>query len=185
VPEPDDEVKEQVKQRDGNQCVACGATKYLQVDHIISVYGGGTNDIDNLQTLCKVCNGKKGKRTIRFTSQRTPLKKAPKKLEEFVPPGSLNAADRDAWERWLRRTIGFFYECSAVARVDIAGRGSGYYNWNVELYRDNPTDWLSGFVDELAQRVSEVRQRGGKPPVKITVSAPGQNSWESESADRL
>jgi hypothetical protein len=51
--------------RDGNRCVVCGAGAVdgvtLHVDHIISVYNGGTNDAENLQTLCEPCNLGKGK----------------------------------------------------------------------------------------------------------------------------
>src|SRR5262249_25021157 len=59
-PEPDEEVKRQVKQRDGRRCLCCGASRPLQVDHIKPRYLGGTNDPDNLQTLCKYCNQDKG-----------------------------------------------------------------------------------------------------------------------------
>ena len=52
-------LRHKVFQRDGYRCVECGATSKettLEIDHIIPVSRGGTNDIDNLQTLCKECN---------------------------------------------------------------------------------------------------------------------------------
>ena len=50
-------VREAVFNRDGNICLCC-LSKYcfLEVDHIIEVCNGGTNDMDNLQTLCSECN---------------------------------------------------------------------------------------------------------------------------------
>ena len=59
---PDDwaERKQRVKQRDGFKCVKCGISavelkergQYLEVDHIIRLADGGTNSLNNLQTLC-------------------------------------------------------------------------------------------------------------------------------------
>lgn len=51
-----------VYRRDGYACVDCGEddiTK-LSVDHRIPVDAGGTNDADNLRTLCRRCNSVKG-----------------------------------------------------------------------------------------------------------------------------
>ena len=46
------------------QCACCGMTDssriYFQVDHIIPMNQGGKSVIDNLQILCRRCNGKKG-----------------------------------------------------------------------------------------------------------------------------
>jgi hypothetical protein len=56
----------EVLKRDNYRCVKCGSSPAkdhqveLEVDHIIPVTKGGTDEIDNLQTLCKECNqGKK------------------------------------------------------------------------------------------------------------------------------
>ena len=49
-----------VFQRDGYRCRLCGATNDLQVDHILALAHGGSNHIENLQTLCKRCNNTKG-----------------------------------------------------------------------------------------------------------------------------
>ncbi len=55
-----------VLKRDGEQCVKCGASPKkdpevtLEIDHIIPVADGGTEEPGNLQTLCRSCNqGKK------------------------------------------------------------------------------------------------------------------------------
>ncbi|OGH88224.1 MAG: hypothetical protein A3J93_00385 [Candidatus Magasanikbacteria bacterium RIFOXYC2_FULL_42_28] len=51
-----------VLQRDKFRCVLCGRDAKddrLEIDHIVPVVAGGTNDIKNLRTLCAECN--KGK----------------------------------------------------------------------------------------------------------------------------
>jgi 5-methylcytosine-specific restriction protein A len=67
------EVRKYVHQRDNYQCRFCGKTgqeTQLEVDHIISLATGGSNDLSNLQTLCRPCNRRKNKyrdpRTDRF-----------------------------------------------------------------------------------------------------------------------
>jgi hypothetical protein len=42
------------------ECAYCGSTQQIEVDHIKPLSKGGTNDLDNLQFLCKKCNTKKG-----------------------------------------------------------------------------------------------------------------------------
>ena len=51
-----------VRDRDGYCCVECGNRDRLEVDHIISRENGGTDDLDNLQTLCRKCHIIKTKR---------------------------------------------------------------------------------------------------------------------------
>ena len=51
-------------QKSNGVCVACGTDERLQVDHIIPVSRGGTNDLDNLQMLCKSCNASKRDKTM-------------------------------------------------------------------------------------------------------------------------
>jgi len=56
------EVKKHVFQRNNYQCQSCGKTKQetaLEIDHIIPIASGGSNDISNLQTLCRTCNKRK------------------------------------------------------------------------------------------------------------------------------
>lgn len=47
-----------VVQRDGAWCSVCGETKWqhLTIDHMISRSRGGTNQLDNLQLLCRACH---------------------------------------------------------------------------------------------------------------------------------
>jgi hypothetical protein len=53
------EVRQRVWQRYGGRCAECGATAYLEFDHIIPVAKGGNNSDGNVQLLCRMCNLKK------------------------------------------------------------------------------------------------------------------------------
>lgn len=61
--------------RDNYTCQMCGATvedgAKLHIDHIIPVSKGGTNELDNLQTLCFECNlGKSDSLEFKKTRER-------------------------------------------------------------------------------------------------------------------
>lgn len=43
----------------GNRCLCCGEQKPLTKDHVVPVTKGGTDDITNLQPLCRRCNSHK------------------------------------------------------------------------------------------------------------------------------
>ena len=51
-----DDVKREVWDRDGGRCTRCGATDYLEFDHIIPRTRGGANTTKNVQILCRKCN---------------------------------------------------------------------------------------------------------------------------------
>lgn len=53
------DVRQLVWTRDQGQCVQCGATDYLEYDHLIPVSKGGSNSAKNIQLLCRRCNGEK------------------------------------------------------------------------------------------------------------------------------
>lgn len=42
------------------KCVICHERRVLVPDHIVPVAHGGTSNIDNIQPLCRGCNGHKG-----------------------------------------------------------------------------------------------------------------------------
>lgn len=60
------EIREQVKERDGNKCLKCGSTKYLEIDHIKPFSNDGDTVLENLQTLCAKCHGEKGNTEISY-----------------------------------------------------------------------------------------------------------------------
>ena len=60
-----DQAFEKAKDADGNyRCACCGVADksriYFQVDHIVPMNSGGKSVVENLQILCRQCNGTKG-----------------------------------------------------------------------------------------------------------------------------
>lgn len=51
-----------VYERDMYRCQHCGAHKDLTLDHIHPYSKGGRDTLENLQTLCRSCNARKGVR---------------------------------------------------------------------------------------------------------------------------
>lgn len=45
------------------KCNYCGSPNKLEFDHIVPLSKGGTNQIDNIQILCRSCNASKGNYT--------------------------------------------------------------------------------------------------------------------------
>ena len=57
IPKP---TRKAVLIRDNHKCVKCGNPKDLHMDHIIPKSRSGSNELENLQVLCKDCNLRKG-----------------------------------------------------------------------------------------------------------------------------
>lgn len=49
-------------ERDNFTCKQCGSRRDLTIDHILAEANGGPTILDNLQTLCRRCNSRKGSR---------------------------------------------------------------------------------------------------------------------------
>jgi hypothetical protein len=54
-----DDVQIAVFARDDGQCTKCSSKSELHFDHIIPVSKGGSDTVENIQILCKLCNQKK------------------------------------------------------------------------------------------------------------------------------
>lgn len=53
-------IKQQVHERDEWTCCKCGRVSMdLECDHIVNRAQGGTDDLGNLQSLCKLCHDAK------------------------------------------------------------------------------------------------------------------------------
>lgn len=173
--EPSDELKQQVKDRDG-RCLCCGIknSRSLEVDHIFPKYFGGSNILDNLQTLCSKCNNQlKGTDRVNFLDRQTDLTMPPQELPKFEMPSGRNAADPFAWEEFLCKTVNFFYRCGAVNHLVIGRRGEPFYNWQVNLNAGNDPRWLQPHLESLLGLIIRTKEDGGYvAPNSITVIAP-------------
>ncbi len=174
--EPSEELKQQVKSRDHFRCLCCGCTekRWLQVDHIAPSYTDGKNHLDNLQTLCKTCNGAKGTDTIRFRICQTPLRAAPNQLLPLRPPTDDQAKDPKQWEMCVRRWVNFFYQCTAADAVEVGEKAERLRVWAIRLFPGNDPKWLAPHIDELVSLIRETRQHAGytAAPDRITVNEP-------------
>lgn len=47
-------------------CLCCGSKESITRDHVIPIKMGGTDDIENIQPLCRSCNSKKQVKTIDY-----------------------------------------------------------------------------------------------------------------------
>ena len=172
--EPDQATKEQMLKRDGYRCLACGeeTKRKLEADHIRAHYYGGCNELSNLQTLCRKCNGIKSvKELIFFNNHRSSLKQARGEFDykKLGIPTEYDARDLDEWKRFLTRAINFYYGCAAVADVQIFARGEGLYNWKIELYKGNPLSLIEPFGEALLKDIQSVRRNSGvAAPVNLS-----------------
>ena len=63
-----EEVKKKLSTKQGGKCMYCGrkpGDDLMDIDHKIPLSRGGSNNIRNLQILCRSCNGRKGNKTDR------------------------------------------------------------------------------------------------------------------------
>lgn len=76
--------KKNVMVRDGYECVYCGATERLTIDHILPASRGGKSTFENCVTACGECNAKKGDKTP--SEARMFLKRQPHAptISEFI-----------------------------------------------------------------------------------------------------
>jgi len=154
------ELKRRVKNRDKYTCLCCGTANKsrLQVDHIEPKYYGGSDDPENLQTLCNVCNGQKGTEYINFRDLKTSLTTLPSALPTFEMPGGSFVNDSERWKRFLQQTVNFFYQCGAVHEIIIHEVGYYFYHWQIRLNSGNDPKWLEPHISDLLKRIRKAKE---------------------------
>lgn len=173
LPEPSDELKRQVKERDNYRCLCCRETNraLLVVDHILPKYHGGNHLSNNLQTLCRTCNKIKGTKQIDFLKHQTPLITSSAEFLELELP---KAGYNGEWEQLLCRSINFFYQCAAVESLIIGGKDSYYwYHWLIYLHANNNPRWLVPYLKKPVREIRYARSQAGLiGPTDIFINAP-------------
>lgn len=173
--EPSDEVKQRVKNRDNYCCLCCGEIRkaLLVVDHIIPKYHGGDHSLDNLQTLCCKCNLLKGIEKISFLSHQTLVIVPPSKFSDLDLPQSEQVDDMEQWEKFLRRSINFFYQCAAVESVRFNKHEQHLYPWEICLYAGiNPRILKPHLVALVKNNRQRLEGAGLSGPRRIVLTAP-------------
>ena len=76
----------------GNVCVKCGAVEDIVKDHILPIYRGGSDGIENIQPFCRSCNAAKGPENIDYRpndwSQRLAERLAEPVVNAYTSPSS-------------------------------------------------------------------------------------------------
>jgi ATP-dependent helicase IRC3 len=157
IREPSEAVKEAVFRRDGRCCCCCGSTRRLEVDHIIPAYLGGSCDIDQLQTLCRVCNAEKAINELNFRVTRTTLD-GPPRFSLLDVPTQDDLTVEDAWLHYIQRTINFFYRCAAVENIDFKSAALGVEIW-LRLGIDET--WIEPHLEDFSAHITEARAAVG------------------------
>ena len=162
--EPSQALKDQVKARDGYRCLCCGEDnrRVLQIDHVAPVFFGGSNTLDNLQTLCGVCNRHKDIQQINFRHNRTLLTTPPASWPTLPLPNTEQAKTAEDWGQFLQLAFNCFYRCAAVDFIHIGKRGGAFYHWEIALYAGNDPAWLVPYLPNLLQQIRDRRSAAGR-----------------------
>lgn len=171
----EEETRKLILQRDNFRCLCCGENnkRLLEVDHVIPRYYVTDNSEKNLQTLCRTCNKEKGIDKIDFRENKTKLETSPSEFPQITEIYNFEKnqiKDLQMWQKFLRRKINLFYECSAVKSIDVGDRGHQLHNWEVVLQSDNNPKLIESFILDLTKEIRFMRDYYGyKGPVKIKI----------------
>ena len=134
-------VRMEVFKRDEFTCQYCGATPpnvVLEIDHVLPIAKGGTNDELNLVTACEPCNSGKG--AVLLT-----------KVPESV-------AKRVEREREMQEQLAAYYEMVAKRKSQLQTRAIDIA-YHLDLWDEDetmPADWGKGimkFVERLSPKI--------------------------------
>jgi len=167
--EPSEEMKLAVKKRDGKKCLCCGTTRRLQIDHIDSFYMSGSNEENNLQTLCKTCNEVKSTIKMDFRFSKLLIKTPQQSFPMITLPVSVDIRSIEAWETHVRGCVNLYYRCQAVDTVEIGLRGDRFYHWRISLHDQIKAELIKPHLAYWAEQIREHRKSFGLTPSPDTI----------------
>jgi 5-methylcytosine-specific restriction endonuclease McrA len=97
-------IRKTVRQRDGNCCRSCGTSgewAKLSVHHLLPASLGGTDDMDNLLTLCHRCHAahERAARTLTFPIETPPARKRGPQPGNYPHGARFRGPDGRPWSR--------------------------------------------------------------------------------------
>lgn len=88
-----------VLRRDGHQCVYCGSSERLTIDHVHPKSRGGRDTWENLAAACTRCNNRKGNRTPEEAGMA--MRSRPYRPSHVMYMRDLVGSGEDAWKPYL------------------------------------------------------------------------------------
>jgi ATP-dependent helicase IRC3 len=107
--------------------------------------------------------------SVNFRTNKSPLSGKPDTFPQVDPPAREKARESEEWETFLRRSVNLFYQCAAVAEVEVGARGPGLRTWRIKLFGDNDPRWLDSHVTALVARIQAAREKAGYTPAPDSI----------------
>lgn len=159
-----------ILKRDGFACQYCGAKPpnvLLQVDHIVSVVEGGSNEPENLKTSCEACNAGKGRHSLyscRAVFEALDRDDEPAAHTALVAAicdrfGRSSESLLDGFLPWIpiKRALIAFHQCQGLNELLIElGRQLGHFE--VERHGWLPADVAARRAEYESVDIAKVRE---------------------------
>lgn len=187
---PTKELRVAVYTRDEFQCVYCGGTDDLTIDHRVPEGRGGTHDLDNLQTACRVCNAQKRDLTHDEYTARNADETLPKRPQNTEAENRTDSEKKEFRPKRVRTVYSEEFEnefWKAYPRTPIMSKVQAFTEW-IKISEDDKKTaiaavprfvaWLKTKPDHPAVHacrfLSQRRFEGFAAP---TLAADNQPAW--------
>jgi len=161
--------KQKILERDNFKCVNCSASgdfNCLEIDHIINVKDGGTNDDSNLQTLCYRCNMDKYHKknvTNKYLLDLNPLERLELVKKRLYDYRNLSYSEfkvvftQDELFKRLRLNLLYLEDLFR----DVSGNKKEYYSHNHTEQRDKLLYILKKYTNKTLKELEDTLKDEG------------------------